>query len=200
MGVRLPAVRVTSKTNWAFLQDLVNTTSGTRGMALQSLLYQIEQLEEAVADWEAEIELLSAKLPAVHTLMNEAPGVGVALSATIVAEAWPVQRFRSAKAFARYSGLTPSDRSTGGRQIHGAITREGSRHLRWALTQAAMACVRAKQGPSVAAGNWIRAKEKRMGCKWKARTAGARKLAEQIWRLFHWGECFDPRRPFGATA
>ncbi len=36
-----------------------------------------------------------------------------------------------------------------------------------------------------------------MGIKSKARAAGARKLAESIWRLFHYGETFDPARPFG---
>ena len=36
-----------------------------------------------------------------------------------------------------------------------------------------------------------------MGCKAKARAAGARKLAESIWRLFHWGETFDASKPFG---
>ena len=52
----------------------------------------------------------------------------------------------------------------------------------------------------MAAGNWVRAKQRRMGCKAKARTAGARKLAEQVWRLFNLGECFDPQRPFGSAA
>jgi transposase len=200
MGASLPTVKITAQRGWAFLQKLVEDTPGTRGMALESLLLQFEHLDEAVGDWDAEIERLAEQFPAVGTLEKEAPGVGTALAATIAAEAWPLQRFRTPKAFARYTGLTPSDRSTGGRQIHGAITREGSSYLRWALTQAAMACLRAKRGPSVAAGDWIRAKQKRMGCKSKARTAGARKLAEQIWRLFHFGECFDPQRPFGAAA
>lgn len=81
--------------------------------------------------------------------------------------------------------------------MHGAISREGSPHLRWALTQGAMGCLRSKTGAGFAAGNWIRAKQKRMGIKAKARAAGGRKLAEAIWRLFHYGECFDPARPFG---
>ncbi len=200
MGERVPTVKITAQKGWAFLQKLANDTPGTRGMALTRLLLQFEHLDEAVADWDAQIEELAKELPAVRTLQREAPGVGPVLAATIAAEAWPLQRFRTPKAFARYTGLTPSDRSTGGRQIHGAITREGSSYLRWALTQAAMGCLRARRGASVAAGDWIRAKQERMGCKAKARAAGARKLAEQIWRLFHLGECFDAQRPFGAQA
>ena len=125
-------------------------------------------------------------------------GIGKTLAAVVVAEAGDITRFRSAKALGCYAGLTPSDHSTSGRTLHGGITREGSPHLRWALTQAAMACLRARSGPGLAAGHWIRAKEKRMGIKAKARAAGARKLAEGIWRLFHHGECFDPARPFGS--
>ncbi len=33
----------------------------------------------------------------------------------------------------------------------------------------------------------------------KARAAAARKLAESIWRLFHYGELFDMARPFGGV-
>ncbi len=200
MGERLPTVKITAKKGWVFLEQLARDTSGARGMALTRLLLQFAHFDEAVSDWDAQIERLAKELPAVRTLEREAPGVGSVLAATIAAEAWPLQRFRTPKAFARYTGLTPSDRSTGGRQIHGAITREGSSYLRWALTQAAMGCLRARRGPSVVAGDWIRAKQRRMGCKAKARAAGARKLAEQIWRLFHLGECFDAQRPFGARA
>ena len=199
MGVRLPTVKITAKKGWAFLEQLKEETPGTQGMALKSLLHRFVQLQEAVGAWDAEIERLAELFPAVRTLEQEAPGVGTALAATIAAEAWPIQRFRSPKAFARFAGITPSDRSTGGRQIHGGITREGSPYLRWALVQAAMGCLRAKQGPALAAGNWIRAKQKRMGCKAKARVAGAHKLSEQIWRLFHLGECFDAARPFGGV-
>ena len=105
----------------------------------------------------------------------------------------------SAKAMARYTGLTPSDRSSAGKTRPGSITREGSEHLRWAMTQAAMACLRCRSGAGLAVRDWIRAKERRMGCKGKARVAGARKLTESIWRLFHWGECFDVARPFGGV-
>ncbi len=128
---------------------------------------------------------------------EEIPGVGKILAATIVAEAGDIRRFHSAKAFGCTTGLTPSDHSTSGRMIHGGITREGNPQLRWALTQAAMACLRSKKTHGLAVGNWIRTKEKRMGIKAKARAAGARKLAESIWRLFQLGEAFDPAKGFG---
>jgi transposase len=119
-------------------------------------------------------------IPAVQLLADEIPGVGRILSATIVVEAGDIRRFRSAKAFGNASGLMPSDRSTSGKTQHGGITREGNPNLRWALTQAAMGCLRSKKGAGLAAGNWMRSKEKRMGNKAKSRAAGGRKLAETI--------------------
>ena len=137
------------------------------------------------------------RMIALRKRKRHIPGLGVVLAATAAVEAGPIQRFRTAKAFARYTGLTPGERSTGGRTIHVGISREGSPHLRWALTQAAMACLKGRQGNALAVGTWIRAKERRVGGKAKARVAGARKLSETIWRLFHYGELFDASRPFG---
>jgi transposase len=85
------------------------------------------------------------------------------------------------------------------KRIQGGITKEGSRHLRWALVQAVVNCMRCKRGSGLAIGDWTRARARRLG-RAKARVAAARKLAESIWRLFHWGERFDVTKPFGGRA
>ena len=197
MGIKLPARKVDSIRGWNALVDLTEEREGVQVQAVSNYLDLLEHLLAAREEWEEAIEELSEDLPAVQTLEREMPGVGKALSAVLVAEFGPIERFRSPKAMGRYAGLTPTDRSSAGKHRSGAITREGSEHLRWALTQAAMGCLRARSGPGLAAGAWIRAKERRMGCKGKARVAGARKIAESIWRLFHWGERFDAAKPFG---
>jgi transposase len=197
MGVKLPTRKVDSIAGWNALVDLTEGRNDMQAQAVAHYLALLEHLLTSLEEWEQMVEDLATGLPEVETLRREMPGVGRVLSAILVAELGPIQRFKSPKAMARYTGLTPSDRSTDGRHRPGAITREGPEHLRWALTQAAMGCLRSRSGPGLAAGNWIRVKERRMGCKAKARAAGARKLAESIWRLFHWGECFDAARPFG---
>jgi transposase len=197
MGIRLPTAKLASERSWTFLRRLSEKTAGSLGMALLFALDLIEQLELIVKDWEERIRKLVEGSADVQALKEEIPGVGTVLAATIAAEAGPIRRFRSARAFARYTGLTLSDRSSGGQMIHGSITREGSPHLRWALTTAAVCCCRAKHGAPKAVGDWIRAKQRRMGVKPKAHVAAARKLAESIWRLFTWGECFDAAKPFG---
>ena len=59
--------------------------------------------------------------------------------------------------------------------------------------------MRCKRGPGLAVGDWTRARARKLG-RGKARVAAARKLAESIWRLFHWGERFDVAKPFGGRA
>jgi len=182
------------------VRALADEIGGERGYALRAHLKEIESISAAIAGWEKRIEALAERLPAVRTIEAHMPGAGTILASTVAAEAGPIDRFSTAKAFGRYSGLTPSERRSGGTTRHGGISREGSAYLRWALTQMAMACTRSKRGPGLAVGEWIRKKQKRMGNKGKARCAAARKLAESIWRLFHYGECFDPARPFGGRS
>ena len=173
---------------------------GERAHALLTGLDEIDRMSQVIATWDERVKSIAAELPEVAAIEQHMPGAGAVLSATIVAEAGPIDRFGTAKAFARYTGLTPSERSSGGRTQYGGISREGNANLRWALTHMAMSCMRSKHGAGLAAGEWIRRKQKRMGCKGKARCAAARKLAESIWRLFVYGECFDAARPFGATS
>jgi transposase len=199
MGLSLPASSVHVLESRTFLKAVIEETTGHRSHALQSCLDEIDFLDTSITRWDDRIKEASTSLPAVAVLAREIPGVGAVLAATIIAETGEIERFSTAKAFGRYAGLTPSDRSSGGRTIHGAITREGSPHLRWALTQAAMICLRCGRGPGRAVGDWIRAHQKRMGHHKKAKVAAARKLAETIWRLFHYGEGFDAAKAFGGT-
>jgi transposase len=197
MGKVVPSSSIRTEAARLFLLEIAIATEGTRGRALRRCLEELDYDNALISEWDEVIQEISAKIPAVQRISKEIPGLGAVLASTVVAEAGDINRFHSAKAFACATGLTPSDQSTSGKTIHGGISREGSPHLRWALTQGAMACLRSRSGAGFAAGNWIRAREKRMGIKAKARAAGGRKLAEAIWRLFHYGECFDPVRPFG---
>lgn len=198
MGERLPTRAFDTAPGRAFVEQVAARTPGPRGMALREALIQIAHLGEAIERWEQEMERISEGLPGVDTVAQEIPGVGRILAATILGETGPIERFHSPKALGKFTGLIPSDRSTGGEQIHGPMTREGSPYLRWALTQAVMHCMRSSHDPHLAIRDWVRARAKRLGRK-KALVAGARKFAEAIWRLFHWGETFDVTKPFGGS-
>ncbi len=196
MGERLPTKAFSTVKGRAFLEALIPDTRGGRGRALREILGEIDFFDAAAQRWAQELERLAETLPAAAALDREIPGVGPVLAATILGETGDVRRFASPKALGRFTGMTPSERSTGGEQIQGGITREGSRTLRWALMEAVMHCHLARGGAALAVADWTRARAKRLG-RLKARVAAARKLAESIWRLFHWGEAFDAAKPFG---
>lgn len=64
-------------------------------------------------------------------------GIGFISAVTIVAEAGDLTRFPSAPQFMAYTGLVPSEHSSGSTRRRGHITRTGNAHIRHVLVQAA---------------------------------------------------------------
>jgi transposase len=199
LGERPPHESLDSEATQAFVAEVARRVGGARGEKLARGLVTYRHFTRERDAWRERLDALASGLGQdVRTLRCEIPGLGTTLAATILAEAGPLARFRSAKAFARFTGLTPTDRSTGGRTIHGAMSREGSPTLRWALVEAVTHCRRGSRGAHGAVRRWVDAHARRIG-KGKARVAAARKLAQSIWRLFALGECFDAAKAFGGA-
>ncbi len=64
-------------------------------------------------------------------------GVALLTAATVAAETCDPRRFTGASAFMAFTGLVPSEHSSGAREHRGAITKTGNRHLRRVLVEAA---------------------------------------------------------------
>ena len=64
-------------------------------------------------------------------------GVETATAADLVFEAGEFSRFKNARSFAAWIGLTPSEHSSGESERKGGITKAGNRHLRRALVESA---------------------------------------------------------------
>ena len=64
-------------------------------------------------------------------------GVDVMTAADIVFEAGEFARFRNARSFAAWLGLTPSEHSSGEKVARGGITKAGNKHLRRVMVEAA---------------------------------------------------------------
>jgi transposase len=178
--------------NWAQNQH------GQRGQALARLWGRIQGLEQELDYWSQQVNSLASGFPEVALLDQELPGVGPVVAAIVWSELGSPARYRSAKAYAKATGLTPGYRESAGRRSRGKITRQGSAHVRWALTRAVVSCRRCcKPGPGVAVKQWVERMMRRKSKK-AAIVAAARKLAEGVWRLFALGEAFDLGRAFGA--
>jgi transposase len=175
--------------------ELAQAKSGARGLALTSLLRQIEHLDQEIEGWRADISKRRETFPEAKVMADEIPGVGSETGAVLIGELGSPTRYRSAKAYACATGLVPGYRESGGRKMAVGMSRAGSRHARWALTRAVVACMRCKRGPGVNVKYWV-LRRTRYRPKKAVYVAAARKLAEGIWRLFQLGEEFDLAKAF----
>jgi transposase len=93
---------------------------------------RIRRLESALTQCASQSTLLPL-IAAIQVLR----GFAFISAVTIVAEAGDFQRFATARQFMAYTGLVPSEHSSGQSHSRGHITRSGNAHLRHVLVQAA---------------------------------------------------------------
>ncbi|MGH9437221.1 MAG: transposase [Terriglobia bacterium] len=77
------------------------------------------------------------KADPVALALEMIPGIGPFIALLLVAEIGDIRRFPTAKHLASYTGLVPSLYASAEHRWGGAITKQGSSLLRWALVQAA---------------------------------------------------------------
>jgi len=102
---------------------------------VDSQLAVVDVLTEKRSELDREIESIAAGDLIVCRLQT-IDGLGAFSSLAIRAVVDRMERFRSAKAFASYTGLVPSYRQSGEVCHTGSITKQGSKLLRWVLIQA----------------------------------------------------------------
>jgi transposase len=196
LGVKLPKSFLSSSKKRDETRAILKTVQGERGEAVRRLWKEAMQKTREMLAIRKRLDKLALALPEVKTIAEEMPGLGSLLSATLVAELGDPRRFKSAKAYAKATGLTPGYRISSDKKMGATrMSRQGSRHARWALTRAVISCMRCKKGDGAALKEWfqIRAKYK---VKKKVIVEAAKKLAEGVWRLFNLGEVFDLKKAF----
>jgi transposase len=144
-------------------------------------------LKERVKTTEKLIQEL-AKADEAIPWLKSLPGVGTFLSVVIRWEVDNITRFPTAKHFASYTGLVPSTYASSNRVVHGRLTKQGNKWLRWAFIEAVTPAVRTS--PSLAC--FYQKIKLRRGVK-DARTATARKLAELTWTVWNEQRCYIER-------
>jgi transposase len=118
------------------------------------------------------------------------PSVGPVTATAVLALAPPAESFRCGSDFAAWMGLTPRQRSTGGKERLGKITKAGERTLRRLLIigAAAVVCQASKHGAPE--GSWLArmlARKPRM----LVIVALANKTARIIWALLAKGGVYQ---------
>jgi len=128
-------------------------------------------------------------------LLVSIPGISYVSALTIIAEIGDINRFPTYKQLQSYAGLIPSTHSSGDKQIHGRITKQGSKWLSHIMIEAAYHQPNCKRIPGF--GYYYNDMKKRKGTK-TAAVATTRKLLAVAWRLLKDNrpyEVIDPRLP-----
>lgn len=99
----------------------------------RQLVTEVRRLDKDLAENRARTR---AAVEASGTSLTEIFGISEVLAAKILGHTGPVDRFRSADAFANYSGTAPIEMSSGGTVRH-RLSRAGNRQLNSALHLAA---------------------------------------------------------------
>ena len=111
---------------------------------LRSLsLEPVDSFLRIMGTFNLEIKFLSRQLLGLAEededvkLLMTIPGIGYYSALLVKSEIGSIGRFPFGERLCSYAGLVPSTRASGARVRHGAITKEGSRWLRWVMVQAA---------------------------------------------------------------
>jgi transposase len=151
----------------------------------------IEELDGRITQVDKELLPIARRDPRAK-LLATIPGVGPLLSLTIASEIGEVSRFSSPAKLVGYAGLAPRVSQSGQRSSTGALSKAGSRTLRWAAVEAANHAWR----PSHPWHLHYLAIAERHG-KNPAKSAVARKLLTACWHILQRQEPFKPTRPSG---
>ncbi len=138
-GLFIPpgAERVVPQVRSWIAADDVALAAPVRAM-LASACDEILDLERRIAEAGRQLEAIAAQTPGVR-LWITIPGIGLLCSTALFAFVGDPGRFRSARHFASYLGLTPRERSSGNRRRLGRISKRGDAYVRHLLIHGARA-------------------------------------------------------------
>lgn len=121
---------------------------------LSLLVAQLRSLDEKMAVLDREIARRAREDVEARRLMT-IPGIGPITATALAALAPSAQTFRRGRDFAAWLGLTPLQRSSGGKQKLGETSRMGERTLRRLLVIGASAAVRWAMRKGSAGDPWL---------------------------------------------
>jgi transposase len=123
-----------------------------------------------------------------YRVIQQLNGIGPVLAAVFVAEIGDITRFASADRLCSWAGMTPRHRESDTKVRRGAITKQGSRLLRWAAVEA----ISKNHGDNKIKNDYRRIAERRG--RNIARVAAARKLLTLVYYGLRDGEirCLAP--------
>jgi transposase len=151
----------------------------------------IELLAEQLGALDAQTQRIEARIAAWHKASRVSqrlatiPGVGPIIATAIAATVADPAAFRSGREFAAWLGLTPMQKSTGGKQRLGRISRKGDQYIRRLLIIGAQTVL--LRSKAAKANPWIQNLLARCA-RLKVAVALANKMARIAWAVMAKGE------------
>ena len=171
------------------LEDAANELGTLARLTLQRAQAQWHELDEHLAWCDERIDAHAkdnAAVKAAATLL----GIGPVTASAVVATVGDFKQFKSGAQFGAWIGLTPRQRSSGGKNHLGGITKRGDTYLRTLLIQGAKSAVMTAHRRQDKISNWVVSLRERSGWQ-KAVVALANKNARILWAVMTRGEAFD---------
>lgn len=113
---------------------------------VRKLCKRIKDLDDEIAELEAEIDKRTPEIPAV-ALLTTIPGVGKTTAAVIASQVGDIDRFKDDSALAAYAGVCPKVRKSSKSVDSAKARNRGNKTPRNAITQSAQAALM-RDGPA----------------------------------------------------
>ncbi len=156
-------------------------------LGIESILKSYQAIHEEIKKMDKALNEICKKDPEAQLLMT-APGVGMIVALTYKADLGDPSRFEKSESVGAYYGMTPRQYSSGETVRLGKVSKNGSKDVRWLLTEAGVVLLtRCKIWSPLRA--WGVKLMKKVGLK-KAAMAVGRKLAVIMHRMLITGESF----------
>jgi transposase len=179
-----------------FLDGCATDVPKLAGRIVTSLAHQIGAIHEELATLEKEL-LAWHRGSELSQRLATIPGVGVIAATALAASVSEPERFRSGRQFAASLGLTPLQKSSGGKEKLGRISKMGDRYLRQLLVVGMTSLIRrAKTAPGSVDPRIAAMLERRPAR--VVTVAAANRTARVAWAIMTRGESY--RKPLAVAA
>jgi transposase len=177
-------------------EEMISSLPDAARAMFRLMLDLLAGLNDRIANLDKEIARRARENEVTRRLMT-IPGIGPISATAIAALAPPAETFAKGRDFAAWIGLTPLQRSTGGKQKLGGTSKMGERTLRRLLIIGSSAVVQQASKRGAPRGSWLEqmlARKPRM----VVTVALANKIARIVWALLVKQENY--RAPVAAKA
>lgn len=169
------------------LPDLLSDSNSALSPSAKELMSLIwdewRSLEDAIAHLDKMIAH-QAKVDEAAQRLMKVQGIGEKIATASIGHIGRGEAYKNGRHFAANLGLVPKERSSGGKQTLGGITKRGNRYLRHLLIQGAWSVIRYADRHDDRLSRWAREIVARRG-KQKAAVAVAHKLARIVWSMLY---------------